>query len=359
MSVVLAIVAIVLSMVLVVGLHEAGHAIMARLFNVKINKISIGFGKALFHWQGKRGYPWVFALWPLGGYVQLLNTRITPVLPEEYPYAFDKKPIWVRCVILLSGALANVFVAWLALVLMLVLGYQQRVPIIQTITTPSIASNAGLVAGDRLVAIDGQPVPSWRDVGMQLVMALGQANVDVVVDSPAGVRHQVTLHLAHWEFNRGHKNLLQAMGVTPDVSPNRIQRVDSLPLLTACHQAFVQLMGLITFFCVMIKQLLTGVIPFVVLLGPLGLFTAMMGSFLQGVAVFLYFIASLSLAVAVINLCPIPGLDGGSIVYALVEKYRKKPVSVAMEILLHRLVFIAFCLVLVHLVLNDVQRYLG
>ncbi len=130
-----------------------------------------------------------------------------------------------------------------------------------------------------------------------------------------------------------------------------------LSFFQACQNAFLQIMGLLYFFLVMLKQLFTGHIPFAALLGPLGLFTAMVNSFLQGLAVFLYFIASLSLSVALVNLFPIPGLDGGSIVYALVEKVRGKPASIAMEILLHRLMFIAFSLVLVQLILNDMQRY--
>ncbi len=86
-------------------------------------------------------------------------------------------------------------------------------------------------------------------------------------------------------------------------------------------------------------------IPFAVLLGPIGLLAASAGSFMQGLAVFLYFIASLSLAVGLVNLFPIPGLDGGSIIYALVEKIRGKPVPIAWELLLHRLAMIIFCLV--------------
>ena len=358
MRVVLGVLAIVLSLLLVVGLHEAGHAIMARLFKVKIKKISIGFGRALVHWQGKAGCQWVWAMWPLGGSVQLLNSRIEAVSPQDYQFALDRKPIWIRCLILSSGALANVIVAWLALVLMLMLGYQQRAAVIDTITTPSVAASSGLVAGDRMVSIDEQLVPSWRDVGMQLIMTMGRSNVDMVVDSVAGVRHHVTLDLAQWRFKRGDNSLLLAIGVNPDLSPKNTEHVDSLPVLQACQQAFLQLVGLVCFFGIMLKQLLVGIIPFAVLLGPLGLFTAMIGSFLQGIAVFLYFIASLSLSVAIINLLPIPGLDGGSIVYALIEKIRGKPMSVAMEILLHRLIFIAFCLLLVHLLLNDAQRYL-
>ena len=357
MRVVLGIVAIVLSLLLVVGLHEAGHAVMARLFKVKIKKISIGFGRSLFSWQGKSGSEWVWAMWPLGGYVQLLNSRIEPVPLSQDKFCFDKKSVWARGVILLAGAFANISIAWIALVLMYTLGYQQTSPVIETVVTPSVVASAGLAAGDRMVSIDGETVASWRAVGMRLIMTMGKSKVDVGVENETGVARHLTLDLSQWRYNRKNMSLLSAIGINPDLSPTNTHDVTPLPLLTACYHSILQLIDLVGFFCIMLKQLFTGVIPFAALLGPLGLFSTMIDSFHQGLAMFLYFIANLSLAVAFINLFPIPGLDGGSIVYALVEKIRGKPVSVGMEVLLHRLVFIAFCLILVQLLLNDVQRY--
>ncbi len=328
------------------------------LNKIKIKKISIGFGKALLSWRGKNGCQWIWARWPVGGYVQLLNSRIEPVSPSDDTYSFDKKSVWVRCVVLLSGAIANLLTAWFALVFMLMLGYQQMVPIIANIQIPSVASKAGLVEGDRIRNVAGQPVASWQEVGMQLIMALGHEGVDVVVDNVAGVRHQVHFDLAQWRYSYGKESLLAVLGIKPDLSAKNKYQVVGLSWWTACQHAFYQMIGLLYFFLVVLKQLLTGVIPFAVLLGPLGVFTVMVSSFIQGLAVFLYFIASLSLAVAVINLLPVPGLDGGSILYALIEKIRGKPVSIGMEILLHRLIFIAFCLILVQLLLNDAHRYL-
>lgn len=353
----LSLVSIVLSLLIVVGLHEAGHAWAARFFRVKLRRISIGFGKPLLSWQGKN-CQWVWAMWPLGGYAQLLNSRIETVSPNEAKFCFDKKPVWVRCIVLLSGAFANMLTAWVALVLMLVLGYQQTIPVLANVATPSIAATAGLAAGDRIISIAGQTVPSWREVGMRLIMMLDNSAVDVVVENATGTKRHVSLDLTQWRTKHSNASILKALGVSPDLSAHNLQRVDGLPLLQACQQALLQMMRLVWFFLVMLKQLLTGVIPFGLLLGPFGMFTAMLDSFLQGLSVFLYFIASLSLAVAVVNLLPVPGLDGGSIVYALLEKIRGKQVSVGMEVLLHRLVFIAFCLVLVQLILNDLQRYL-
>lgn len=358
MIVILSLFVTVISLLLVVGIHEAGHAWMAHIFKIKIKKISIGFGKPLFSWQGKNGCQWIWARWPVGGYVQLLNSRIEPVSLDQSKFAFDKKPIWVRCIILLSGALANVLTAWVALVFMLMLGYQQTVPVIATIKPASVAFVAGLTEDDRISSIAGEPVASWRDVGMQLIMALGHDNVEVDVEHMALAKRHMQLDLTQWQYGRSKESLLAAIGIKPDISAKNQHHVVGLSLWVACQHAFWQIIHLCYFFLVMIKQLFMGSIPFSVLLGPLGLFTVMVGSFLQGLAVFLYFIATFSLAVAVINLFPVPGLDGGSILYAFIEKIRSKPVSVEMEILLHRLVFIAFCLILVQLLLNDVQRYL-
>ena len=359
MVIILSFIAVVLSLLLVVGVHEAGHAWAARLFKIRIKRISIGFGRSVLSWQGKNGCQWVWAIWPLGGYVFLLNTRIEPVDPSDYPFAFDKKPIWVRCSVLLSGACANLLMAWLALVFMLMLGYQQTAPVIATITTPSLASTAGLVAGDRITSIDGQPVLSWQDAGMQLLMTLGTKSVDVGVENVAGATHQVRLNLSQWRYSHGKESLFAAIGIAPDLSEKNKHQLVGLSWPKACQQAFFQVFHLLYFFLVLIKQLLTGAIPFSVLLGPIGLFTVLVSSFFQGLTVYLYFIANLSLTVALVNLLPIPILDGGSIIYTLVEKIRGKPVPLRTEILLHRLIFIAFCMILVQLLLNDLYRYMN
>lgn len=355
---ILALFAIVLTLVLVVGIHEAGHAIVAKWFAVKIQRISIGFGKPLLTWRGKSGCEWVWAIWPLGGYVQLLNSRIQPVPEKDFKYCFDKKPVWVRCVILLAGAGANLVTAWLMLTIMFTLGYQQNAPVIQKIVPQSIGAKAGFKAGDQITSIAGKETSSWQDVGMRLIMVLGKAEVRVDVLDGEKKSRSLTLNLQGWTYKRGAGTLLTTLGIEPDSLKQHRYQVKGQSLLNSVCHAIEKTGQLLLFFLVILKQLLTGMIPFAVLLGPIGLLAASAGSFMQGLAVFLYFIASLSLAVGLVNLFPIPGLDGGSIIYAIVEKIRGKPVSVAWEILLHRLAMIVFCVLLMQLILNDLQRYL-
>ncbi len=356
---VMAFIAIVVTLILVVGIHEAGHALAARFFHVRIKKISIGFGRPLLRWTGKNGCEWIWAMWPLGGYVELLNSRITPVKSQEYPFCFDKKTVWKRIIILLSGAAANLVTAWLAFFLVFYLGINYKLPQVQSVQSGSIAAHAGIEPKDQFIAVNGESTPSWQDVGMQLVVLWGTKKVDVTV-KPAGQGglKKLSMDLSQIKFSGKEKSLLSALGIVPDLAAGTgVKRSSSfLQAMNDAHHAIAQLFY---FFIMILKQLLTRVIPFSILLGPLGVFAASVASLAQGVVVFLYFIASLSLAVAVVNLFPVPGLDGGSILYALIEKIRGKPVSVAMEVLLHRLMIILFVVVLVNLLVNDLARYLS
>ncbi|KGP63109.1 peptidase [Legionella norrlandica] len=355
---IMALLAIILTLILVIGIHELGHALVARLFRIKISKISIGFGKPLIKWQTQSGCEWVWAMWPLGGYVQLLNSRISPVDPKENPYCFDKKPVWIRILILLSGAIANLITAWTALVLVFYIGINYKLPQIQSIKPDSLAAKAGVHAGDRWVAIEGYPTSSWQEVGMQLVIHWGQEDVEIVFRQPDKELKKTNLNLSQIQFTSKDGSLLDSIGIKPDLSARSVlKRYPSV--FESMQKAFLEIAHIFYFFIMILKQLFTGVIPFSILLGPLAIFSASIASLSQGIIVFLLFIATLSLAVALVNLFPVPGLDGGSILYSLIEKIRGKPVSVALEILLHRLMVIVFCVLLVHLLMNDLNRYLS
>jgi regulator of sigma E protease len=350
----LAAIAIILTLLLVVGIHEAGHALVAHLFGVKIKKISIGFGRSLLSWKSRSGCEWVWAFFPLGGYVQLQNTRISPVAPSEYSQCFDKKPVGPRILILLAGALANLILTWIAFVLVYSIGLHYTLPEIQEVHPQTVAAQAGLLPGDRFMAVGDEATATWSDVGMQLIRLWGKKDIQVSVNRQ-GQPEKVLMDLSQIRLGAKRVSLLAQIGVKPNASaPKEIFRASSL--LEAMHQANTYIVKTTYFFLIILKQLVSGVIPFSLLLGPVGIFAVSIASLTQGILFFILFIGTLSLAVALINLIPIPGLDGGSIVYTLIEKIRGKPISVAMEVLLYRLAFIMFCVLLVHLLMNDLQR---
>lgn len=356
---ILALLAFVLTLILVIGIHEAGHAMAACLFKVKIRRISIGFGKPLMRWRDKSGREWVWALWPLGGYVQLLNSRIEPVLAKDFSNCFDKKSAWQRFIILIAGVIANLITAWFALTIMLMIGYSRQIPVIEAIIPHSIAAKAQLKANDRIIAIAKEQTNSWQEVGMSLIRSLGKAEVPMMVQDDKGVLKAISLNLSQWHYDSKAPSLFLALGMKPAFDKMHRETVAGQHFFHSSLVACRILVKLFVFYLVMLKLLITGVLPFAILLGPVGFLTISISSFLQGIAVFMYFIATLSIAVCLVNLFPIPGLDGGLIIYLLVEKCRGKPLSVAMEILLQRLAVIVFVLLLIQLLMNDLQRFLN
>ncbi|RUR04641.1 RIP metalloprotease [Legionella sp. km772] len=353
----LAFLAILLTLFLVIGIHEAGHALAAHLFHIKIKRIAIGFGKPLVQWQGRSGCEWVLGRWFLGGYVQLNNTRIAPVKPEEEASCFDKKPIWQRIIVLLAGACANIITAWLAFILVFSIGIHYRIPEIETVQANSVAAKAGIMPQEQFLSIAGRDTFSWQDVGQELIVSWGQKNIPVSLKTSTGEIKQTTLDLSQIGFNEQARSLLASLGLVPNVKAAQ-QLLKAPSLGNAIQQANNTISHYVYFFLIILKQLFTGVIPFSVLLGPIGLFATSIASLSQGILVFLYFIAGLSVAVAFINLFPIPGLDGGAILYTLIEKIRGEPISIALEILIYRLMMVLLFLILVQLLKNDLALFI-
>ncbi|KTC65400.1 membrane associated zinc metalloprotease (plasmid) [Legionella adelaidensis] len=348
-------IALILSLLLVIGLHEAGHALAAYFLGIKIKRIAIGFGPPLIKWTNKNKVEWVWGLLPLGGYVELLNTRIGIVKKSEEKYAFDKQAIWKRITVLVAGVATNFFIAFVALIIIHVMGYQRLAPVISEVDPASIAAQAQIAAGDRFLAINNKSTPSWREAGLQLLISLGQNEVPVELITSTGEGKKTMLHLNRWHYQKD-ENLLKSIGiiVLPSEKP---EIVPGINLLQAMIKAAQEIQNLVIFFILLLKQIVTGTLPFALLLGPIGIFSLIINSLEQGFLVFLNFIANLSISVAVVNILPIPGLDGGGILYALLEKIRGKPLSIALEILIFRLMCIFFILFTIQLILNDLNRY--
>lgn len=358
MWIVWGIVALLLTYLLVVGLHELGHAITARYFHIHIQEIALGFGKKLLSIQSKTGPEWVLKLWPLGGYVKLLNTRIQPVAPDKWRVSFDKKPIGIRCLVLLAGGFMNLIVAWLCFFLVAGMGYYGTVPRIQNVSPHSLAAQAGIMKGDQLTSVNHTPVTSWQEASSAFILALGGKSIAMtlspVTPSSLGTEHCVQLDLRHWRPVLSTHSLWEQMGIEPN---HRIKHVyPPQSWFQAAQFATRQVVKTIYFFIYSVYLILTGHLPLFLLMGPLSFLDLTIRSFLQSAVTYLYFIAYFSLAVGMVNLLPLPGLDGGNILLALMEKVRGKPISVAAEVLCYRLATIAFCVIFAQLLANDMTR---
>ncbi len=357
MNWILAILAVLLCLILVVGVHELGHALVAHYCGVKIHAINIGMGRPFFCWHSRNGVIWQWCRWPIGGSVDLLNSRIQPVKPEQYPYCFDKIAIWKRLLILISGSGANILAAWLLLTLCFFSGYSQTSAVIASVLPNSSASAAGLNPGDTVVQIGGLSTPSWSAAGMAFLIHTGQPHLSVIVLKPDGQRKQTYVNLRNWDTQHDRYSLLEQIGLHPDNRSLHNHYIAGVSWTKAMAHAFQTAVMFAYFYMILIKQIVTKTIPFFLLLGPIGVVNIISESFMHGLTLFMLFIAQLHIAGGLFNLLPIPSLDGGSILYATVEKIRGKPMSVALEILIYRLTLIGLMLITVQLILNDLQRY--
>ena len=138
------------ALLLLVTFHEFGHFIVARLCGVKVLRFSFGFGRVLARYTSKKGTEYAWSLWPIGGYVKMLDETEGEVAPEDKKYAFNRQPIWKRVIIVVAGPLFNFIFAFFALWLVWMIGIKSLAPIIKQVEPNSVAAQAGLLPNQKL-----------------------------------------------------------------------------------------------------------------------------------------------------------------------------------------------------------------
>ena len=157
-----------------VTVHELGHYLVGRWFGVKADAFSIGFGKELAGWTDRRGTRWKLSALPLGGYVQFagdMNPASQPsaewlALPdEERAKTFQARPLWQRALIVAAGPVTNFLVA-IAILATFNYAYGKLIvpPVVEVVAEDSAAAQAGIEVGDRIVAVDGEPLEDFEDL---------------------------------------------------------------------------------------------------------------------------------------------------------------------------------------------------
>ena len=219
---------------LLVTVHEWGHYRAARACGVKVLRFSIGFGKPLLRWQ--RGETeFVLALLPLGGYVKMLDEREGPVDPSEHGRAFNRKPLLQRAFVVAAGPAVNLLLAVLLYAAMHLIGIEEALPILGSPQAGSLAADAGLQAGDRVLALrrtevpaarpedsTWHPVPSYAELRWQLTEAtLDRADLRLRVEGPAGPR-ELVLPLSRLDASEVDAGLGRRIGLSGPYSAARI-----------------------------------------------------------------------------------------------------------------------------------------
>ncbi|CAI2795573.1 MULTISPECIES: sigma E protease regulator RseP [Pseudomonas] len=420
MSALYMIVGTLVALGVLVTFHEFGHFWVARRCGVKVLRFSVGFGMPLLRWHDRRGTEFVIAAIPLGGYVKMLDEREGEVPADQLDQSFNRKTVRQRIAIVAAGPIANFLLAMVFFWVLAMLGSQQVRPVIGAVESDSIAAKAGLVAGQEIVSIDGEPTTGWGAVNLQLVRRLGESGtVNVVVrEQDSTTETPRELALDHWLKGADEPDPIKSLGIRPwrpalppvlaeldpkgpaqaaglktgdrllaldgqslgdwqqvvdlvrvrpetkivlkverdgaqidvpvtlsvrgeakaaggylgagvkgvDWPPSMVREVSFGPL-AAIGEGAKRTWTMSVLTLESLKKMLFGELSVKNLSGPITIAKVAGASAQSGVADFLNFLAYLSISLGVLNLLPIPVLDGGHLLFYLVEWARGRPLS--------------------------------
>ena len=357
-----------------VSFHEYGHFLAARLCGVKVLRFALGFGKPLFTYQAKNGTEWVIASIPLGGYVKLLDGRDSTqkISAQERSQSFDVKPLWQRSSIVAAGPFANFLLAIILFSMIYVSGVPQLPARLQAPPEQSIAARLGVSAGDQVIGwqslssdysgapILGEfdPVPSWNALRWLLLDALtGEDGFALEILDSSGGRHTPSFKQAELPKIEPESDPLQALGLLPQLSPPSEWKELKLGPIDAVSFA-AQRVYLITKVSLrLMLGLFTGKTTLKQLGGPLSIADMAGKSAQVGWQPFVAFLALMSISIGLLNLVPLPMLDGGQLLYDAWELVVGKRISLSMQEKLQKVGFLLLISLSLLALFNDLQRY--
>ncbi|MBA3837347.1 MAG: site-2 protease family protein [Sphingomonas sp.] len=328
----------VLAFVLVIGplvfLHELGHYLAGRVFGVKAEEFSIGFGRELFGVTDRRGTRWKFSLLPLGGFVKFAgdmdpSSRSDPgwlALPaEERAQTFQAKPLWQRAIIVAAGPVTNFAIALgILTAFVLAVGELKTSAVIGRVETGSPAQAAGLARGDRITALGERPVASFQDMLRYVQIRPGE-RVTIAFERDGRAQRVDATIATKIDVDRfGNQVKLGRLGIAMDASAARFEPVSPLTAPVVALSKIGDILGMMG---EVIGQIFVGKRPVSELGGPLQIAKVSGEQFSLGLSSFVFFIALVSLNLAVINLLPVPVLDGGHLMFYAIEAVLRRPVS--------------------------------
>ncbi len=430
---------------LIILLHEYGHFVVARWCGVRVLRFSVGFGRAVWKRQGKDGVEYRLGLFPLGGYVKMLDDSSHDAegpLPND---AFPRAALWKRFCIVMAGPLINMLFAVVLFAAVGLIGGERVRPVVGHVGLHSAAKRADVMPGDQFLKVAGQSTQTWRDVmialsvhagdkkplfvemkrgGRQLRLSLSLAQLrlkkrtdnalsllgiapyfpkvlpivdHVLLDSPAnkaglqtgdhilsfdgkpvldwklfvmlvrnhphakaivqfereGVRHTVSIVLGSLVQNKRKHGFLGVTAKIPEYPKGYLYHY-RLSWWQALPAGAIETWHLITTNARMIYKLITGSISTKMLGGPISVFKAAGQATLGGLSVYLRFLAFISVTIGFVNLLPIPGLDGGHVLFQLIELVLRRPLPARAQQLGYTIGFVVLILVMIQATFNDV-----
>ncbi|MBR6649806.1 MAG: site-2 protease family protein [Clostridia bacterium] len=327
-------------------IHEGGHFLFARLFKVSVKEFAIGMGpKILSKKSQKSGIAYSLRLFPIGGFVSMEGEDEE----SDDPNAFNKKPVWQRIIIVVAGALTNIIVGILVMSILVFSADYLLSTQIGEVTEDSVSYEAGLQVDDIIVAVDGVKVHIGDELSYQ-IMRRGINPIDLTVlrNGEKIVLEDVQYSVEHIEGADFAMMDFKVYGIFPE----------DYNLPTLVKHAFYRSTYTVTMIWESLIDLVSGRYSMEAVSGPVGVTEALTDALDTDVKTgsnsFIYLAVVISMNLGVMNLLPLPALDGGRLVFLIIEGIRRKPLKPEVEGYVHFAGIVVLMLFMVFICVKDV-----
>jgi len=341
-----------------IGFHELGHFLFCKLFNIRTPSFSIGFGPRLIT---KKIGDTEFALSaiPLGGYVEIAGNAEIAQGEQKDALAHDErsfasKPYYQKLLVLIGGILFNLFFAYFALILLVAIGgLPKTTPAIDSVQEASAAAKYGLMENDIITAINGQAINGDWDKAKSIIVSLPDQEAQFTI-SRNGQELTLPIVVGHQEE---HGKTIGILGITP-----KLGGYEKLPFWQAIGMGITKTNTLIMDTITGLKRIffkgeLKGA------QGPIAILSIITKGISQGFGTFIFLLALISINLAILNLIPLPILDGGQIVYVTIEAIIGRPLPLKVREYIHIASWIFMLGLILYMTTNDIYKliapYLG
>ncbi len=352
MGVSVSIASVVVLLGVLIFAHELGHFLVAKRAGVGVLKFSLGFGPRLIGRKiGETEY--LLSLIPLGGYVKLLGESPGEELPpEDEKRSFLKQPVLKRIAIVAAGPVFNLLLALLIFAAVNMAGLPALTSEIGSLQPGSAAMEAGLKTGDRITAIDGKPVSLWEDVSRIIGASKGQP-LRITVDRGGGTQQIIAVPRIMKTQNLFGETLESfKIGISPS-SRTVIERHNPL---SAVAKGLEQTWKICELTVVSIVKMFQGVVSPKTLGGPILIAQIAGTQVKEGIIPFVLFMAMLSINLAILNLLPVPVLDGGHLLFYAIEVVTGREVSLRWREMAQQVGFVLLVLLMLFVFFLDIER---
>ncbi len=317
-----------------VTLHELGHLLVGRLFGVRAEAFSVGFGKEIAGFTDKRGTRWKLSALPLGGYVQFQGDMNPASVPDaDAPVeegSFQYAALWKRALIVAAGPVTNlliaiaIFAAFFAILGKPTISGTDDSRVIGGFAEQSVAEAAGLKLGDTVVAIDGRPIADFSDIGAAVALHPDKRMVFTVKRAGEQVAVPLTTARVAVTDRFGNSSAIGQIGISGAGKGYVLEDVGVLEAIPLAAKQCWEVTGMMI---TGIQQIVVGERSIKELGGPLKIAKYSGEQMSLGAIAFINFAALISLNLAFINFLPIPALDGGHLMFYAAEAIRRKPMG--------------------------------